>query len=30
LRLKVRVPERPSAEERALYERLRRLATRSG
>lgn len=30
VRLRVRVPERPSAEERALYERLRGLATRSG
>jgi molecular chaperone DnaJ len=29
IRLKVRVPERPSSEERALYERLRMLATRS-
>jgi molecular chaperone DnaJ len=29
IRLKVRVPERPSFEERALYERLRALATRS-
>jgi molecular chaperone DnaJ len=30
VRLRVRVPERPSAEEYALYERLRGLATRSG
>jgi hypothetical protein len=29
MRLRVQVAERPSAEERAFYERLRALATRS-